>query len=800
MKLSSNLERPIMDPIRLYIEGIRKRKMDIILTFLFLIGSFFLAQAVLFDAAVPFFLPIWALARARFQKYSIWVFVGGIAGGAFLGLGQAVIHLLQLGLFTAVIRYPFARKSVQLTVAGCILIVQLLWQFMMNAGQLPMDVQFFIGFEVILALFMTFFLFVAFPPADRIFFGEWTPERLGAACIVGAMMITGMQGLVIGPVAIAGVLIHLTILLAASAGGLPFATTIAMIIAAIVGLSELSFTGMMAVYGMTGFFAGALRKFGKLGIAVGAGAVSLFFFMYDLTLPLDKTYFTAIGIATLLFFLIPTKKLEPLRQVFFPATGEDERKQQKWLAERLDEQLNDFQQFAEFMSSIVGGKGMEGEFVGEKTQVITPTVCQSCFRYSKCWESDDDDMSRLLYEWETTYSMTKKSARHRVEEKIKYKCIKFTGLMGEIEELAANRLLSGQLQHGRKMLALQLRDMSTHLDKVMHDIKEDLSVYKPAEDELAKQFDMQGIEYFQIDVLSEEPGARRVVCCIPEKKSDFETDTTMAERFILPVLEKYYDEPFRIVKSAVKEDPFTHVRVTLGSAVRFSVDYGVVATSGEQSFQAGDAHEVFPIHEGLTAVLLSDGMGQDINAYHESRKVIRLMRECLNRKMDPETAMHTLHYMMSLNGLDDMYATLDLALIDLQDGRLWSWKAGSMSTYIKRGKDFIRLDSKSVPVGFLPSLSIEARHEELKSGDIIVMMTDGIFHGDVSLELQEKALYGILEKYGQSGCEEVAERIVNELERRFHSIEDDRTVLVLKVNHILPEWSSFTPYSQIAFQ
>ena len=79
--------------------------------------------------------------------------------------------------------------------------------------------------------------------------------------------------------------------------------------------------------------------------------------------------------------------------------------------------------------------------------------------------------------------------------------------------------------------------------------------------------------------------------------------------------------------------------------------------------------------------------------------------------MDPETAMHTLHYMMSLNGLDDMYATLDLALIDLQDGRLWSWKAGSMSTYIKRGKDFLRLDSQSVPVGFLPSLSIEAKHE-----------------------------------------------------------------------------------------
>ena len=269
---------------------------------------------------------------------------------------------------------------------------------------------------------------------------------------VGAMMITGMQGLVIGHVAISGVLIHLTILLAASAGGLPFATTIAMIIAAIVGLSELSFTGMIAVYGMTGFFAGALRKFGKLGIAVGAGAVSLFFFMYDLTLPLDKTYFTAIGLATFIFFLIPSKKLEPLRQIFFPASGEDEKKQQKWLAERLDEQLNDFQQFAEFMSSLVGGKVWKVSLHAEKQQIITPSVCQSCFRYSKCWESEDDDMSRLIYEWETTYSMTKKSARIRVEQKIKYKCIKFTGLDGRNRRTGANRLLSGQLQHGGKCL------------------------------------------------------------------------------------------------------------------------------------------------------------------------------------------------------------------------------------------------------------------------------------------------------------------------------------------------------------
>ena len=73
----------------------------------------------------------------------------------------------------------------------------------------------------------------------------------------------------------------------------------------------------------------------------------------------------------------------------------------------------------------------------------------------------------------------------------------------------------------------------------MNEIKGDLSVHITAEEELGKQLDMQGIEHFQIDVLSEERGARKIVCCLPERKSDFETDTMVAERLILPILEEY---------------------------------------------------------------------------------------------------------------------------------------------------------------------------------------------------------------------------------------------------------------------
>ena len=794
MKLTDRMEQSTWQSIRLYMDAIKRKRDALLVAAIFLFSAFFLSQAVLFDAAVPFFLPVWALVYIRFRKYLLWVFIGGIAGSMLLGLGQAVIHLLEIVAFTFALKYSFSRKSIPITVASTVLLIQLLWQFLMHGGAIPIEVQFFIGFEVILSLFLTLFLFMAFPSADRLLFGNWTPERLGATCIVGVMAITGMTGFVIGQVALSNVFIHLLLLVAAYIGGIPFAVTVGMIVAAIIGLAELSFTGMMTVYGMTGFLAGAFQKLGRIGIAIGAGLVSLFFFMYDLTLPLDSTYFVSIGVGTLLFFLIPSKKLLSLKKSLQP-DHKVELKRHQWMTERLDEQLKDFQQFSQFMSTLVSGKDNMYYQKLENSAEPTPSVCQSCFRYAKCWEGESTNMGHLIQSWKSHYSFTKKASRHQIEEKIKYKCIRFKGLIEELEENTASNLLNEQLQHGRQMLALQLRDMSTHLDQVMHSIKEDISVYQPAEEEIARRLEEVDVAFLQIDVLGEEPGNRKVIFCLPEKKSDFERDVAVAERLIVPILEGYYNEPFKVEKTMIKETPFPYMHVTITSDIRFSMDYGVVMVAGNETLQMGDAYDVFSIHDGLVAVLLSDGMGQDAKAYHESRKVIRLMRECLNRKMNPETAMHTLHYMMTLNGLDDMYATLDLALLDLQDGRLWAWKAGSMSTYIMRGDDFLRVDSESIPIGFAPSPSIETKNERLKSGDIIVMLTDGVFHNDVPIQFQEKVIYDILEQYQQSDCEHIAEKMMNELERKFKCSGDDRTVLVLKIEHVLPKWKSFTPYT-----
>lgn len=786
--MMTNVERPKIQPFQLFVAFTKAKKHEVIRAILFLMSSFFLAQSILFEAAIPFFLPIWAFASVYDRKYRIYVLVGGLVGSAFLGVGQIAIHILQLFLFQGIMHFSITRKMLPFAVSSSVLIVQFVWQLIMHHYMIPLEVLFFISFEVILSLFMTFFLLYAFerPSTER-----WTIERLSAASVVFVMAVTGLSDFVIGYLNVAVMCIYLLLLCAALLGGVSIATIVGMVISIVIGLSQLSFTGMIALYSVTGFVAGIFKRFGKIGVAFGTAIVTCFFFLYDATLPLDEVFFWSVATALAVFFLIPQEQLQKLQYLVKREPVEPlERKRQQWIENRLTEKLGNFQQFSQFLSATMLGRY---ENKDESIPQFVPSACEGCFKYEKCWDHTDGDMGVLTQEWLHAFVGKQYSAQQHAEERLKYKCIRSTRLMNTLETEGVERMLHQQVQHGRQILALQLRDMSQHLDEVMDDIQDKLSVSHPSEEELMQLFQRQGIECYQIDILKEEAGNKEIICCLAERKASFERDETVAERLIKPVLESYYQEPFEVKKAKFHTKPFRHVQVTLQSTVRFAFDYGVTMLSSSPSLRSGDAYEVFSLHEGLSVVLLSDGMGQDVKAYHESRKVIQLMRECLHQKMSPETAMHTLYYMMSLNGLEDMYATLDLALVDLQKGKLWSWKAGSMSTYILRGEQFIRIDSKDAPVGIVSSPTIEAKEHTLKAGDVVVMLTDGVFQSDVSLELQERTLYNIVKAEKKRSCEALSECIIEQLAATYQTTGDDRTVLVMKVDHALQSWTGFSP-------
>ena len=84
-----NLERPVGQQIRQVLDTVGKRRMYVLMAAFFLLSTFFLSQAVLFDAAVPFFLPVWALAHAAIQKTSYICIHRRDCGRGFSGAGTS---------------------------------------------------------------------------------------------------------------------------------------------------------------------------------------------------------------------------------------------------------------------------------------------------------------------------------------------------------------------------------------------------------------------------------------------------------------------------------------------------------------------------------------------------------------------------------------------------------------------------------------------------------------------------------------------------------------------------------------
>ncbi len=776
-----------------WIPVVKKKKLKIILSIFILFFAFFLSKAVLFEAVVPFFLPIWAVVARRYPRYLPFVWIGGLSGSLTLGIGQTILHVLLVGCYEVVSRVVKNKKFIPFQVALVILLVQVGWQGVSYSGDIPLSVALMILYEGILSAVMTVFLFQLFTPLHSLNTAKWTFERIGAAVIVGALILTGMSGLLFGVISIPLVLVHIVLLGGVSVGGIFVGTAVATIMGTILSLSQLSYSGMIAVYALSGLCAGLFQNKGRVWIATGSLAAALFFTVYDATLPLDKVYFASLSSAIMIYFILPISWINYVQNQLFPKASSVLFKREQWLTDKVNTQLYDFQQFVEFITQLVNDRFPTQKEIASTTQAPEYSVCGTCFRQEKCWGVVGQGMYPVVEDWKENRGHTKSGVRYRLNDRIQEKCVRSSGFIDALEEEYANNKLAGHYAHGKKMLAYQLRDMSQHVSDLMADLQFNETNHESEEEKISKRLDDAKIAHFQIDMLSEEPGERKIVFCLPVKQAEWETNQMIGERLIIPILHELYDEPFEISRTSEIQDPFTHIQITFISAVRFKYEYSVFTRSSQNTVYSGDTHSVIPLHKGLVAFVLSDGMGQNMEAYHESRKVIRLLRECLQHQMNPETALHTLHYVMSLKHHSDLYATVDLALLDLQQGKLWSFKAGSMSTYLLRGKTCVRIDSQSLPIGFLPTMSVDAEERIVKDGDILVMLSDGMFSPDYSLEEQENELIRLMKKHESSPTGSLADLLVAEFNRKYPATEDDRTLIVVKMKHAVPEWSLFSP-------
>ena len=124
-------------------------------------------------------------------------------------------------------------------------------------------------------------------------------------------------------------------------------------------------------------------------------------------------------------------------------------------------------------------------------------------------------------------------------------------------------------------------------------------------------------------------------------------------------------------------------------------------------------------------VMLCDGMGHGEKAHRQSEKTIELLELLLEAGYTRHQAITAVNGMM-MGAQEEQFSTVDLVDVDLWSGEVASEKLGACASWIVRGNHMKKIEGSSLPLGIVQEASPTASQYRLHSGDILLLMSDGV--------------------------------------------------------------------------
>ena len=161
-------------------------------------------------------------------------------------------------------------------------------------------------------------------------------------------------------------------------------------------------------------------------------------------------------------------------------------------------------------------------------------------------------------------------------------------------------------------------------------------------------------------------------------------------------------------------------------APALALEIGTATRSRSGEEVAGDAYLSRALPGGRHVVALSDGMGSGVSALQESHAALTLLTGSLKAGYTRAQALDVVNALMLMCTGKEMYATMDLCVLDLHSGETAFEKLGACPSYVVRSGEVRAIGADTLPVGVLPDVESRSLRMTLRAGDVIVMMTDGV--------------------------------------------------------------------------
>lgn len=214
-----------------------------------------------------------------------------------------------------------------------------------------------------------------------------------------------------------------------------------------------------------------------------------------------------------------------------------------------------------------------------------------------------------------------------------------------------------------------------------------------------------------------------------------------------------------------------------GQAPLFFLEIGLAQRAGRNQPVCGDYYTLLEPGFREHVIILSDGMGNGPRAALESKATVTMLERMLEAGFQKEVVLRSVNSLLQLRSGEEIFATVDMALINLVEGEAELLKIGAAPSFLKRGKEVFKIGASSLPIGILKNIEMECFKERLQVNDMLVMVTDGVCDPDGDIGW----IVSFLRQMENSPPQIVADRILHEAARRSGSyLGDDLTVITCR--------------------
>ncbi len=210
--------------------------------------------------------------------------------------------------------------------------------------------------------------------------------------------------------------------------------------------------------------------------------------------------------------------------------------------------------------------------------------------------------------------------------------------------------------------------------------------------------------------------------------------------------------------------------------------YKVEACAMRQNKQGqqvcGDSYTYLESENSKYIAAISDGAGSGYRAKKESESALDLLEAFWEADVCRKETFFLMNRLLLLKGEKEDYSTVDVTELDLENGVLYWTKIGAVPGYILREDSVEKIESGALPMGIVTKINPVTTKKLVQQGDVIVLVTDGIYDGLVDGENDK--IKELLTLNKKETPETIAESILTYAKTT--NINDDMTVLVLKVS------------------